>query len=237
MPNPRKLIKAVLRRAGLEVTRYEPRPHPLILHRIDLLFDVGANTGQYVRDIREAGYRNRVVSFEPLPEAHAALEARAARDPGWQVHARSALGAATGETSINVAGNSASSSLLPMLPSHAEAAPQSAYVGTVSTPVATLDSVFHAYRRPGERVFLKIDTQGFEAEVLKGAHASLPEMQGVQLELSTVPLYAGQALYDHFVDFFRDRGFVLWSVIPGFVDPRTAQMLQFDAIFFRDAPP
>src|SRR5688572_23878121 len=82
---------------------------------------------------------------------------------------RAAVGAAPGQTEINIAGNSASSSLLPMLKSHSDAAPQSAIVGRTPTDVIPLDSVFDLYYREGRRVFLKIDTQGYERPVLEGA--------------------------------------------------------------------
>ena len=200
---------------------------------IDLVFDVGANVGQFARNAREEGYRNTIVSFEPLSDAHGLLIQSAGGDERWIVHERCALGAAPGEANMNVAQNSFSSSLLPMLATHSDAAPESVYIGHDLTRVITLDSVFDHYGVGSERVFLKIDTQGYEKQVLDGARASLPRIMAVQLELSVVPLYESQSLYRHFFAFFEEAGFTLWSLSPGFTDRRTGQLLQFDAVFVR----
>ena len=118
-----------------------------------------------------------------------------------------------------------------MLQAHLSAAPRSAFIGKAKTEVLTLDSVFDTYRKKSERTYLKIDTQGFEAEVLDGFSKNLKNVIAVELELSIVPLYENQYLYKHFFTFFEENGFTLWSVIPGFFSPITGQHLQFDAVF------
>jgi FkbM family methyltransferase len=233
----KRAIKRALLRRGIRLSRiYQPDPpSPLVALEIDLLFDVGANIGQYARQARELGYRNKIVSFEPLSEAHGRLlqNVAAAGDTEWMAHERCALGAAPGSANMNVAQNSISSSLLPMLPAHSNAAPESVYIGQDLTAVITLDSVFDKYAAGSEQIYLKIDTQGYEKQVLEGARASLPRIRAVELELSLVPLYESQALYPDFFTFFEEAGFTLWSLSPGFVDPRTGRLLQFDAVFVR----
>lgn len=228
----KQVIKRSFHALGLDIARARaPLPSPMQQHRIDLVLDVGANIGQFASLTRQVGYRGRIVSFEPLPDAYARLCETAGKDALWTVHPRCAVGAAPGSTTINIAKNSYSSSILPMLAAHSDAAPDSVYVGQVATAVVTIDSVFDLYGQDGNRVYLKIDTQGFEAEVLKGAIDTLPLITAVQLELSIVPLYAGQELYRYFFDFFASHGFTLWSIIPGFTNPETGQHLQFDAVF------
>ena len=100
--------------------------------------------------------------------------------------------------------------------------------------MVTVDSIFAKYCKPGEKVFLKIDTQGFEGEVLNGAQNVLHQIAIVQLEMSIVPLYVGQRLYDYFFSFFKERGFFLWSLERGFYDPISGQHLQFDGTFVRN---
>lgn len=230
----KQVVRSAFKAAGLHVMRARNAPKtPLMALGIDVLLDVGANIGQSARKARNEGYRGRIVSFEPLPDAHARLTTEASGDPLWTVHDRCAVGAEAGVVEINISQNSFSSSILPMLGTHADAAPQSVYVGVAKTDVIALDSVFGTYVKPGDKVFLKIDTQGFESEVLKGAAASLDHIDVIQLELSTVPLYDGQKLYDYFFDLLRSRGFDLWSVEEGFVDPASGRMLQFDGIFVR----
>ena len=93
--------------------------------------------------------------------------------------------------------------------------------------------MFDSYRANDEKTFVKIDTQGFETEVLKGLSKNLQNVLGVQLELSIVPAYEGITLYKTFFDFFEENGFSLWSLIPGFTNVSTGQMIQFDGIFVR----
>ncbi|MBL8340920.1 MAG: FkbM family methyltransferase [Rubrivivax sp.] len=233
-------LKLAARHLGLDVSRYnavesaEARLFALLrTHRIDTVIDVGANDGGYGSLLRSGGYEGTILSFEPLQEAHSRLSARAAADERWCIHERCALGAAAGEVEIHVAGNSASSSILPMHETHEKAAPESKYVGVEKVRVLRLDDVRHEALERGERFLLKIDTQGYEMPVLEGAERLLPRIGGIQLELSVTPLYEGQVLYPEMIAWVRARGFELWNLIPGFIDPSSARMLQFDGLFFR----
>lgn len=203
---------------------------------VDLVFDVGANTGQFARQIRGAGFKGRIVSFEPLSEAHRQLTATAAKDPLWSVHERCALGDQTGTAELNVAGNSVSSSVLTMTATHSTAAPGSAYVGQERAAMFTFDSIARQYLAGARSPFLKIDTQGFEWQVLAGARDALPLIRGVLCELSLVVLYEGQHLWRELIDRLEADGFVLWGLQPGFMDQH-GRNLQTDAIFFRERLP
>ncbi|NDP47673.1 MAG: FkbM family methyltransferase [Sulfuriferula multivorans] len=226
---------------GIEMNRYNPAQSQearmarlLAHHGIDLVLDVGANTGGYGRSLREAGFQGDILSFEPLEQAYAELTRAAASDTRWHIAPRMAVGAENGEIEINVAGNSVSSSILPMHETHAAAAPLSRYVGCQRVPLSQLDSVLHPVLTPDRITLLKIDTQGYEMPVLLGATALLPHIRGVQIELSLVPLYEGQILYREMIDWLTDNGFELWNVIPGFLDTFTGRQLQFDGVFFRN---
>ncbi len=232
-------IKKLLRKAGYDVVKFDfsqsataRRMQLLRHHGIDLVLDVGANAGRYARDLRRNGYRGRIVSFEPLAAAYAALERAAARDPLWDT-VNVALGRESTTAQIHVAQNSESSSLLAMLPRHAEAAPEAVYTGVEDVAVRPLDDVLPAYHRSAARVFLKIDAQGYERHVLEGAEASLPGITGLQLEMSLVPLYEGETLFRPMIDLLAAWGFALMSVEPGFSDPASGQLLQVDGLFFR----
>lgn len=235
------LVRRSLRRAGYDLHRFLPISSPdaqvaqmLAKLDIDLVFDIGANTGQYGTLLRTLGYAGRIVSFEPLADAHAALTATAARDAAWTVAPRGAIGDSDGEIVINVAANSASSSVLDMLETHSAAAPESVYVGTETVPLHRLDTVAEAYVGGARRVYIKVDTQGFEAAVLRGAPVMFERAAAVQLELSLVPLYAGQPLWDEMIALMAAHGLVLWALWPGFADAASGRLLQCDAIFARD---
>jgi FkbM family methyltransferase len=236
------MVRRTVRRATLDVVRFHPRSHPLARrmhllgrHGIDVVFDVGANSGQYARELRQLGYRGRMVSFEPLAAAFATLRAHSAADRRWQVE-QLALGDVPGRAHINVAGNSVSSSLLPMLETHARSAPASAYVGTEEIAVDTLAAAIARHlARVDERLFVKIDAQGYEQRILDGAGAALARVVGLQLEMSLVPLYEGETLLAPMVERLAARGFTLMSLEPGYGDPESGQLLQVDGLFFRAA--
>jgi FkbM family methyltransferase len=237
----KSLVKHAARRFGLDVHRFDPSVSEaaraiamLSAHGVDLVLDVGANTGQFATGLREAGYRGKILSFEPLSSAHAQLVDRSRHDPMWDVFPRAALGSEDGEIEIHVSGNSVSSSVLGMLDAHALSAPESAYVSNERVPLRRLDGIVPSPVGSGAVTLLKVDAQGYEDRVLQGAAGFMPCIAGVQLELSLVPLYEEQRLFSEMTTDLRDSGFNLWSVAPAFVDSRTGRVLQIDATFFRD---
>jgi len=233
-------LRSLLRRTGFDLRRYHPSSSQhcamhLLLHslHIDLVFDVGANTGQTGEELLGSGFRGRVVSFEPLAAAHAELTRKAALHPRWTAHPRAAVGAAPGEVTIHVAANSVSSSVLPMLQSHVDAAAGSQTVGTEVAAVIRLDDVAAGYLQGATAAMLKVDTQGFEWDVLDGAEQTLCKVAAVQLELSLVPLYGAQRLWRDYVDRMERLGFQFYFAYPAFTDDRTGQTLQWDGMFVR----
>ena len=208
------------------------RMHLFSAFEIDLVLDVGAHEGGFGVELRESGYSGRIVSFEPVKASYTALAEQSRADKAWTVQ-RVGLGAESGEATILIPENTQCSSLLPPLDRHTELYPQSVPVTSELVPVARLDDVFANYCASDDRVFLKIDTQGYELHVLRGAEDSLGAISGVQVELSLVPLYEGNPPYYDVMAFLEQRGLVLMSVQPVIVDPATGQLLQIDALFFR----
>jgi FkbM family methyltransferase len=238
----KKIVRSALLQAGYDFHRLTPASNPyfqivsgLGRHRVDLVFDVGANTGQFASNLRSVGFKGRIVSFEALSAAHAQLVRAASHDNAWTVHPRCAIGDQDGQAEINIAGNSVSSSILPMLERHATAAPGSAYVGRETVPMTRFDRAAEQYLGETRRPFLKIDTQGFEWAVLDGAREVLPRLCGLSCEMSFVPLYSGQRLWKDIVARLEQDGFSLWALQIGFTDPHDGRTLQADGIFFRTA--
>lgn len=196
----------------------------------DTVLDIGANIGQYGSALRASGFSDRLISCEPLPDAFGHLSRRAAGDPKWTT-LHTAVGAAGGTSTINVSANSFSSSMLPMTDAHRNAAPGSEFVATVPVPVTTVRDLIDVHRVDPARALLKIDTQGYESQVLDGTGDLLRSFAAVQMELSFVPLYAGQQLFDQLVARMADEGFGIFCLDAGFADPRTGRMLQCDGVF------
>jgi FkbM family methyltransferase len=233
-------VKQAIRHFGFELLPYLPDTsrtahlmRMLSTHNVNLVLDVGANIGQFGRSLREAGYRGRIVSFEPLLSAREQLLSASRNDSIWEVAPRAAIGNENGEIDLHVAGNSVSSSALEMHERHARSAPESRYVGTEHVPLRRLDSMATEYLRPDSVTMLKIDTQGYEDRVLRGASGMMDRIVGLQVELSLVPLYEGQLLFENLLEQVKSAGFELWGLWPEFTDPQSGRLLQVDATFFR----
>jgi FkbM family methyltransferase len=229
---------------GFDISRFNPQSNPtvrlrllLTAHMVGVVLDVGASSGEWGQTLREeVGFAGLICSFEPTKAAFNALQVRAARYADWK-SLNCALGDVDGRQTINIAGNSHSSSILKMLPAHEAAAPDSRFVGEEEIEVRTLDGLFDELVPPGERVYLKVDAQGYEGHVLAGARHSLAKVDVVQLEMSLVALYEGQPTLIELLELMRDEGYVLVALDPGFTDPRTGYVLQVDGTFRRAGEP
>jgi FkbM family methyltransferase len=200
----------------------------------DVVLDVGANTGQFAEGLRASGYHGRIISFEPLSSAHAMLVTAAASDPLWDVAERCAVGASDSWAEINIAGNSYSSSLLPMLDLLLEAAPQSAYQGTEPCRVITLDSyIDQTFADPTTLFGLKIDTQGYEVEVLAGLRRNRDRVKVIVCEMSLAPLYACAPSMSELSHLLAELGYRCVALGPEFEDPRTGELLQANGVFIK----
>lgn len=228
-------LRSALHHRNLDLVR-NPYPNRVVttLHwlRAGTVLDVGANIGQYGTALRAAGFRGRIVSCEPLPDAYEHLARRSRSDGSWTA-LQTAVGDEPGQLEINISANSYSSSILPMTAAHSDAAPGSEFVGAVTVPVTTVTELVQAQGVDPARTLLKVDTQGYEGPVLDGARELLGRFAAVQLELSFVPLYEGQLLFDDLVARLSALGFVTYGLEPGFGDPRTGRMLQCDGLFVR----
>lgn len=201
---------------------------------VNLIFDIGANNGQFALSILEHGFQGEIISFEPTSQAYEQLKKKAKKFPNWKIHERAAVGEKCGNVTINIAGNSAaSSSILAMGKAHEEADPKANFIGSETVKLITLDSVFKNYVSSRSKCLLKIDVQGYEEHVLQGAAESIQRVDVVKLECSLVSLYEGDKTFEFYFDFFEKRGFKLFDVETGFSNPVTGQLLQFDALFVR----
>jgi FkbM family methyltransferase len=207
--------------------------HALRHHAVDAVLDVGAHRGEYGGLLREQGWHGPILSFEPQPEAHAALRARAAGDPEWRVAPPMALGAAEGEALLEVSAESDMSSLLPQGPLLERISPSSAVRARLRVPVRRLDALAEIRDAPWRRLFLKIDVQGAEHLVLEGAAGLWPRLEGLQLELPLVPLYEGERPWRKTLDALAARGLVPHLFIPGYFSRELARHLQLDVVLFR----
>lgn len=232
-------IRSLAAANGVELRKTSVYSSQKLRHRklfsllgIDLLVDVGANAGQFAMLCRSHGYQGQIISFEPSSAAHCELLKASAHDPLWTVADRMALGSSAGAVEINIAANSFSSSILPMLDTHLAAAPQSHYIQKEKVPIRRLDDALPEAVEYS-RIFLKLDVQGFESQVLSGASHTLSRTSAVQLAMSLIPLYEGELLLSQMCSAMSAKGFDLWDLEPSFRDTATGRLLQVDGIFTR----
>ncbi len=230
-------VRLFARRSGMDFHRW-PLDDPSFLpfraftaESPDVIIDVGANLGQTGVQLRSFDYRGRIFSIEPLSEPFRELSRKASKDPLWEV-LNVAVGDSPGQMLMNVAGNDgASSSFLEMTSNHRNAAPQANYVGQEVVEVSTLAEILRTIGRDWKRPALKVDVQGYEREVLSGCGSTISRLSAVRLELSLVPLYADSWSWLEAVEFMGRHGFQLAGLDPGFHDPTSGRLLQFDGVF------
>ncbi|MGD1843872.1 MAG: FkbM family methyltransferase [Salibacteraceae bacterium] len=234
----KKTLIKFLQQQGIMVKRYSPQNSDEALLafqlnrlNIDLVLDIGGNSGQFATHLRKMGYRGKIISCEPLSKVFAQLKANAQADPLWEVH-HVAIGREPGESTINISENTYSSSLLGMHTTHQSAAETSRYIDQETIKVVPLREVLPPELRQKHRsVFLKVDVQGFEREVIEGALQELPDITLVELELSMVPLYENGPLYQELINRMDELNFSLFNMASEFRDPKDYRILQMNGLF------
>lgn len=233
----KSLMKRALARAGMRLVRTPSPEQRLVrlLHRrgIEEVLDIGANTGQFAEELRTIGFRGRIVSVEPIPPAFERLRSRARADGRWSA-VQAAVGSSAGRVTLNISANSVSSSVLPMLSTHTAAAPGSAYTHSLDVNCTTIDDIVEQHGLDPRRMLLKLDVQGYEKPALEGARRTLEAIAAIHIELSLVPLYEDQVLFQEMVAMLGDFGLRLWGLSPVFFDDSCERLLQVDGLLVRD---
>jgi FkbM family methyltransferase len=232
-------LQSLARRTGLEVARSRhtlrrKRVWACATHNISTVLDVGANEGQYARQLRDCGYKGRIISFEPVSAAFESLDAGCQKDSSHEC-LRVAVGDCDGEARIKVAKQSVESSLLRPTDWLQEISPGSRIVSEECVKIVRLDSLRRDLLSAQDRVLLKIDAQGYEMEILKGASETLEQVVALELELSLSELYEGQVLLPALWGYINTRGFKPVWIERGFIDPSSGFLLQVDGLFLRRA--
>lgn len=236
----KNLIKRQIEKAGYQIIKPNLRQDHLLRrmklfdnYKINVILDVGANTGQYANIVRNSGFKGKIVSFEPLSTAYKTLKNNSITVNNWEA-LNFGLGDFDGESIINISANSESSSFLNMLPVHIKHRPESKFIGKEKVTIKKLDSVFHNFSNDSDNIFLKIDAQGYEYNILQGGNKSLNNIDGLQIEMSLEPLYEGEKLICELIGYIETKGYKLMSIEPGSVDYSSGQMFQVDGIFFKE---
>lgn len=202
---------------------------------VDCVLDVGAHRGEFGSLIRASGFKGRIVSFEPASENADHLTRVARNDPGWLVR-KEALGRLDGRMDLHISHESQMNSFRSATLTAIDQFPEVAVDRLESVDVRRLDSVFDdCVPHPSSRVYLKLDTQGWDLEVLAGAAQSLPRIIGLQSEVSFLPIYDGMPGYLESIRTIETLGFALTGIFPVARDSEH-RIVEADCVAVRSDP-
>ncbi|RUM42185.1 MAG: FkbM family methyltransferase [Desulfocapsa sp.] len=206
---------------------------------INLVLDVGANTGQYATLLRENGYKGNIISFEPVARNLAVLEIKAGKDPLWHI-CPYGLGASNQFLDINVTQLSTFSSFLT----------PNEYAGqlfTADTPIesiekvevkrldAVYDDLCSVINEDVVVPYLKMDTQGYDLEVLKGCQNIIEEIEAFQSEISLIPLYENMPDHIEALKYFQKLGFSLTGMYQVTRDRSNQLLVEMECVMRKNA--
>lgn len=194
---------------------------------INCVLDVGANTGGYAQLLRRVGYRGQIVSFEPNPDAFLPMSKIFRDDPHWNGF-QLALGSARKSAGFHVGISDNESSFL-------ERSTEDWIARVDEVEVMRLDSLFTEIVKPlvHPRVLLKLDTQGYDLEVIEGAKTCLEQIIALQSEISVKPLYQQMPHYTDALALYESLGYSLMHLAPVLRGKKHGNIVEYDAVMAR----
>lgn len=204
---------------------------------IKYVIDIGANTGQFAESLYDFNYVGTVISFEPVSKCYEGLLKRAKKNPNHIVAERCAIGNTDQEIKINISDDSVFSSVLKIKDDHIKLRPKARIVKQETVKLYKLDTIIDKYIPKGETsILLKIDTQGFEKQVLEGAENSIKRLAGIKIEMPLESIYndTGFTFYE-IVDFMKQNGFKPYNFNTEGVNLKTGRVFTIDGTFFKES--
>jgi FkbM family methyltransferase len=232
----------MIRSLGVDIVKYpyyvnyrDQRHYQQLLshYGIDLIFDVGANIGQYASEVFQHGYAGRIVSFEPMTKEYEILSQAAKSNPKWIVAPKMAMGAREGVIDFNISENSVSSSILKANDYGLGFDPTIQYVASEQVRLATIAGIFSEYSQNAKNIFLKIDVQGYEEEVILGAKDVMDRFKGLHTEFSLKPLYEKEKEMIDIFNLISSFGFKPHYFLPHVSIDSIGRLMQIDGVFYR----
>jgi FkbM family methyltransferase len=235
----KELLKKFLRTVvGLDLVKFPPASHMDIdlknfftVQNIDLVLDVGAFDGLFCKTLRErVGYKGRVVSFEPCAATFAKLSRNLADDPMWTGYPYG-LGREDRTAVLNTFKKGEFNSVHPLHTHDAHIFDVGA-ANCETIQLRSLDNVWNSVVKGATRVFLKIDTQGHDTEVMLGAKRHLSSIIGILSELPVIEIYEGIPSMGETLKFFKESSYRPIGFYPvnfGY----DGEVAEFDVLFVR----
>ncbi len=233
----RRLRQSILVHPDALYTLHEQEHLRRILQylKVDCVFDVGANVGQYALMLRKkAKFVGRIISFEPIPRLADELRQVAHSDGLWDIQ-QIALASESEQCHFNVmAGDQFSSLCTPSVAETARFADRNIVKDRIVVQTETLESAYTRLRNKYgfERPFLKMDTQGFDVRILQSGESIASRFVGLQSELSIKKIYKEAVDFREATQFYNRIGFELSAFIPN-NSGHFPQLIETDCIMVR----
>lgn len=222
-----------LRKRGIDVPLYEKLTAPWVnADRFRAVIDIGANEGQFAKVALNAFPGSKIIAFEPLPDCYESMVSKFNGESRFEAH-NLALGDARCEMQFNRHSFTPASSFLKLSSAQASAFPYTADATTMKVHCDRLDDVINPDTLIGP-VFIKIDVQGYEANVVKGAIAHLKKAEMVMIECALQPMYESQPPVLDLLQRLDNLGLRLAGVVDQLGEPATGKPLQLDFLWVRE---
>jgi FkbM family methyltransferase len=186
--------------------------------KVDIVFDIGANQGQYARMLREkVGYKGIIVSVEPIPEMVIVLNEKSKDDILWHIEPLVVTDSEKDFEFHIMIDRECSSLSLPILSETNSYKNQTTVVETIKVKGVTFESLLDKYTNKysfTKNPYLKLDTQGYDLQILKASAKKLEKLVAFQSELSVKRLYESSLHMEDVLKIYRNFGFDVSAFIP-----------------------
>lgn len=227
-------LRKILQKTGFDFHRYKATPNKLSYLKtlnIHTVLDIGANTGQFAKEICEILPEAHIYSFEPLSECFKSLEER--MKPYEKFTAFNyALGDANETVTMHKNAYSPSSSILEMSENHKTLFPHTKDSSPEQIQVKRLDDITSSLALK-ETILIKVDVQGFESKVISGGEQTFKKAQAILIENSFITLYENQPLFDDIYKTLHTLGFEYRGALQEKINAQTGEIISEDSLFIR----
>lgn len=228
------IIRKFIQKLGFDFHRHYPAPDKMEYLKnfnIHTILDIGANVGQFAKEMRQILPEAKIYSFEPIKECFEKLNENMRKDKNFKSF-NFALGDKNESLEMNKSSYTPSSSILKMADVHKKLFPHTKENKSEQIEVKKLDDVAKNLNLE-EEVLIKVDVQGFEDKVIAGGTETFKRAGVVLIENSFVELYEGQPLFDYIYEKLKFLGFVYQGSLHEKLDGKTGQILFEDSLFIK----
>jgi FkbM family methyltransferase len=198
-----------------------------------IILDIGGGIGAAAKLFNQSFPENKILIFEPVTDNYNAIKARYSSFSNIEI-IKYAVGNENSQKQINIANRITSSSILPLAVDSTSTIFNENYLGQTrveNIEIVRLDDFLA--KESTEIGIMKIDVQGFEMDVLKGAEMTLKKTDIVILEANNHDGYVGSSKYYEIDNYLREHNFTLFDILPSIVD--NCKLKEWDVIYLNNS--